>query len=65
VWSDNLTAARAIAPRIDAGTVWLNQHMAILPVLPTAGVKQSGLGSENGSWGLENYLQLQTIAAAG
>ena len=65
VWSDDLTAARAIAPRIDAGTVWLNQHMAILPVLPTAGVKQSGLGSENGSWGLENYLQLQTIAAAG
>jgi len=65
VWSDDLTAARAIAPRIDAGTVWLNQHMAIVPVLPTAGVKQSGLGSENGSWGLENYMQLQTIAAAG
>ena len=64
VWSDDLNAARAIAPRIDAGTVWLNQHMTILPVLPTAGVKQSGLGSENGPWGLENYMQLQTIAAA-
>jgi acyl-CoA reductase-like NAD-dependent aldehyde dehydrogenase len=65
VWSDDIAAARAIAPRIDAGTVWLNQHLSVLPVLPTAGVKQSGLGSENGPWGLENYMQLQTIAAAG
>jgi len=64
VWSDNLTDARAIAPRIDAGTVWLNQHLSVSPMLPTAGVKQSGLGSENGPWGLENYLQLQTIAPA-
>jgi acyl-CoA reductase-like NAD-dependent aldehyde dehydrogenase len=65
VWSDDLGAARAIAPQIDAGTVWLNQHLSVLPVLPTAGVKQSGLGSENGPWGLENYMQLQTIAPAG
>ena len=65
IWSADLAAARALAPRIDAGTVWLNQHLSVLPILPTAGVKQSGLGSENGPWGLENYLQLQTIAAAG
>jgi acyl-CoA reductase-like NAD-dependent aldehyde dehydrogenase len=65
VWSGDLGAARAIAPQIDAGTVWLNQHLSVLPVLPTAGVKQSGLGSENGPWGLENYMQLQTIAPAG
>ncbi|MGA8708477.1 MAG: aldehyde dehydrogenase family protein [Steroidobacteraceae bacterium] len=65
VWSDDVAAARAIAPRIDAGTVWLNQHLSVLPSLPTAGVKQSGIGAENGPWGLENYVQLQTIAAAG
>lgn len=65
IWSSKLAAARGLAPRIDAGTVWLNQHLSVLPILPTAGVKQSGLGSENGPWGLENYLQLQTIAAAG
>ncbi|HEY2418332.1 MAG TPA: aldehyde dehydrogenase family protein [Steroidobacteraceae bacterium] len=65
VWSDNAAVARAIAPQIDAGTVWLNQHLSVLPSLPTAGVKQSGLGAENGPWGLENYLQIQTIAAAG
>jgi acyl-CoA reductase-like NAD-dependent aldehyde dehydrogenase len=65
IWAANPADARAIAPRIDAGTVWLNQHLSVSPMLPTAGVKQSGLGAENGPWGLESYVQLQTIAPAG
>jgi acyl-CoA reductase-like NAD-dependent aldehyde dehydrogenase len=64
IWSGDLAAARAIAPQIEAGTVWLNQHLSVLPTLPTAGVKQSGLGAECGPWGLESYLQLQTISPA-
>jgi acyl-CoA reductase-like NAD-dependent aldehyde dehydrogenase len=64
VWSEDVGAARQLAPRIDAGTVWLNQHLSILPMLPTVGLKTSGLGAENGPWGLESYLQIQTIAAA-
>jgi len=64
VWSADAAQARRLAQRLDAGTVWINQHMSILPQLPTAGVKSSGLGAENGVWGLECYLQIQTIAAA-
>jgi acyl-CoA reductase-like NAD-dependent aldehyde dehydrogenase len=64
VWSEDASAARQLAARIDAGTVWLNQHLSILPMLPTVGLKTSGLGVENGPWGLESYLQIQTIAAA-
>jgi acyl-CoA reductase-like NAD-dependent aldehyde dehydrogenase len=64
VWSADTNAARQLASRIDAGTVWLNQHLSILPMLPTVGLKTSGLGAENGPWGLESYLQIQTIAAA-
>jgi len=65
VWSEDSNVARQLASRIDAGTVWLNQHLSILPMLPTVGLKTSGLGAENGPWGLESYLQIQTIAAAG
>jgi acyl-CoA reductase-like NAD-dependent aldehyde dehydrogenase len=65
IWSTDVAKARALAPQIEAGTVWINQHMSILPQLPTVGLKSSGLGAENGSWGLECYVQIQTISAAG
>jgi len=64
LWSADVAQARALAPRIEAGTVWINQHMSILPQLPTVGLKSSGVGAENGSWGLECYVQIQTISAA-
>ena len=64
VWSSDNARARDIARRIDAGTVWVNQHLSVLPQLPIAGLKTSGFGAENGLWGLESYLQIQTIAPA-
>lgn len=64
VWALDVDQAIAIASRIDAGTVWVNQHMKPRPQLPTAGVKASGVGAENGAWGLESFLQIQTIAVA-
>jgi len=64
VWSSNISKAVAVAERIEAGTVWVNQHMKPRPQLPTAGVKASGVGAENGAWGLESFLQIQTIAVA-
>jgi len=64
VWGADVDAAVAVAERIEAGTVWVNQHMKILPMAPTAGVKWSGIGAENGPWGLEEFLQLHTIEVA-
>lgn len=61
VWSSDPARALEIARRIDAGTVWVNQHLSILPQLPTVGLKTSGFGAENGPWGLESYLQIQTL----
>ena len=64
VWSQDAGQAAEIAAQIDAGTVWVNQHMKILPQLPTVGVKSSGVGAENGPWGLESFLQIQTVLVA-
>lgn len=64
VWSSDTARALDLARRIDAGTVWVNQHLSILPQLPTVGLKTSGFGAENGPWGLEGYLQIQTLAPA-
>lgn len=64
VWSGDLDQARGVAAQLEAGTVWINQHLAMMPQAPIAGVKWSGVGVENGRWGLESYTELQTISIA-
>ena len=64
VWSSNFERARSIAEQIDAGTVWINQHVAIGPHIPMAGSKQSGLGVEQGLEGLAEYTQVRVLNMA-
>jgi acyl-CoA reductase-like NAD-dependent aldehyde dehydrogenase len=52
-----------IARRVDAGTVWVNQHLAIDATLPFRGSKKSGLGAELGQAGLHEYTQAHIINA--
>ncbi|MEC5193495.1 MULTISPECIES: aldehyde dehydrogenase family protein [unclassified Arthrobacter] len=53
VWSADPAAARAVATRIEAGTVWINKHGAVDPRVPFGGAKQSGYGLEFGVEGLK------------
>jgi acyl-CoA reductase-like NAD-dependent aldehyde dehydrogenase len=61
VWSASVERARAIATELDCGTVWINQHIVVVPASPIAGHKWSGLGIENGSLGLQELTQVQTV----
>lgn len=63
VWGKDLVRANAIASRVTSGTVWINQLMAIDPRIPFRGLKQSGMGTEMGIEGLEEYTQAQVINA--
>ncbi|WEK62868.1 MAG: aldehyde dehydrogenase family protein [Candidatus Microbacterium colombiense] len=53
VWSQDVEAATEIARRVQAGTVWINQHGAINPHVPFGGIKASGYGQEFGVAGLK------------
>ncbi|MBD1592417.1 aldehyde dehydrogenase family protein [Arthrobacter sp. S1_S22] len=53
VWSSDVSAARGVASRIQAGTVWINRHGAVDPRIPFGGAKQSGYGLEFGVEGLK------------
>ncbi|UNK47774.1 aldehyde dehydrogenase family protein [Arthrobacter sulfonylureivorans] len=64
IWSADLDAAYAIAERINAGTVWINQHTVVELDAPFGGWKESGLGRERGAWGLNEYLQTRTVNVA-
>ena len=53
VWSPDTAAARKVAARLEAGTVWINKHGAVDPRIPFGGAKQSGYGLEFGTEGLK------------
>ncbi len=61
IWSSELQAARAIAPHLEAGTVWINETRYVSPTTTLAGHKQSGLNAEHGIDGLIGYCNPQTI----
>jgi acyl-CoA reductase-like NAD-dependent aldehyde dehydrogenase len=59
VWSSDPDRAAAVADKIEAGTVWVNTHLALAPHQPFGGFKWSGLGVENGPWGLAAFSEIQ------
>ncbi len=61
VWSADLKQAAEIAARLDTGTVWINQNLQSTPLTPLAGHKQSGIGVENGVYGLMEFTQPKAI----
>jgi acyl-CoA reductase-like NAD-dependent aldehyde dehydrogenase len=63
VWSKSLGRASAVAAKMDTGTVWINQHLDMHPAVPFRGAKQSGIGTELGQEGLEEFTQAKIINA--
>mgnify|MGYP003583272129 CR=1 FL=1 len=61
VWSRDTAQAEAIAQRIEAGTVWINQIHVFSPDVAFGGHKQSGIGIENSLHGLAEYTNTQTL----
>jgi acyl-CoA reductase-like NAD-dependent aldehyde dehydrogenase len=61
VWSSDYERAAEVAGRLECGTAWVNQHLAIVPNAPFGGAKWSGIGVENGPWGLLGFTELQTV----
>lgn len=61
VWGADLEAAKRVAARIEAGSVWINKHGAIQPNVPFGGVKQSGFGVEFGVDGLKEFTTAQSV----
>jgi len=61
VWSSDRDAALAVAARLEAGTVWINAHGGVHPMIPFGGVKKSGYGLEFGVEGLKAVAVPQVI----
>jgi succinate-semialdehyde dehydrogenase/glutarate-semialdehyde dehydrogenase len=65
VWTEDSERGRAIAKRIEAGTVNVNEAYAAAWAsldAPMGGMKQSGIGRRHGKQGLRRYTEPQTVA---
>lgn len=64
MFTSDLTRAHRVIARLQAGTCWINTHNVTPIELPFGGVKQSGLGRENGHAAIEHYTQLKSVYVA-
>ena len=60
VWGDREEALR-LAQRVRSGTVWINQHGTLNPVVPFGGTKSSGYGMEFGTHGLKSVAAPKVV----
>jgi aldehyde dehydrogenase (NAD+) len=63
VFSADMQRALRVAGRLEVGRVQVNT-LAHEPLAPFGGVKQSGMGRENGVYGLEAFLEPKAILTA-
>jgi len=57
VWSSNPQRAAKVAARLEAGNIWINQHLRLAPHIPLSPAKQSGIGTELTIEGLKDFAQ--------
>ena len=61
VWTKDVRAAMVMASQIDAGTVWINEHLIIFCETPWGGCKQSGWGKDLSTMALDEYTHTKHV----
>ena len=61
VWGADADRAAEVAAQLECGTAWVNTHLALAPQQPFGGFKWSGIGVENGPWGLAEFSEFQVV----
>lgn len=62
VWTADVAVAHAVAARLEAGQIYINDFMPIGVEAPFGGYKMSGIGREKGVESLLHYTQLKTVS---
>lgn len=64
IWAKDINRAIEVAKRIETGTMWINKHLDLRFDIPFGGVKQSGIGREQGEEGLKEFVDARVINLA-
>lgn len=57
VWTNDVYKSMDVSRRLEVGTVWTNDHLALATEMPWGGWKQSGYGSDMSTLAIEEYTQ--------
>lgn len=60
IWTDDIERGMDIARRIRAGSIGINQYVPDFAA-PLGGFKDSGIGREGGTEGIDQYVELQSL----
>ncbi len=61
VWTTNSSRSSRVAAKIRAGTVWINEHAALISEMPHGGYKQSGFGKDLSMFSFEEYMNIKHV----
>ncbi len=61
VWTKDVHRAHRVAGAIRAGTVWINAYRVVTPNMPFGGFGLSGIGRENGTDAINEYLETKSV----
>ncbi|MFW0794013.1 aldehyde dehydrogenase [Gordonia sp. CPCC 205515] len=61
VWTSDIGRAFRMSEAIQSGTVWVNTYRAVSYMVPFGGVKDSGIGRENGIGAVGEYLDTKSV----
>lgn len=61
IWTTDEARATRVAAKIEAGSIWINEALALSPLAAFGGHKQSGIGQENGRGGLAEFTNAKTV----
>lgn len=61
----DLARAWRVAEKLECGLIGINEGAISTADVPFGGMKESGLGREGGSWGIEEYLETKYICFGG
>jgi len=61
VWTRDIFKAMRAVKKLKAGIVWVNAMQPTYVEAPWGGYKQSGVGRELGTWGVEEYMQVKQV----
>jgi succinate-semialdehyde dehydrogenase/glutarate-semialdehyde dehydrogenase len=64
LFTQDLKRSLRVSEKLDTGMIGLNTGLVSNPAAPFGGVKQSGLGREGGTVGIEEFLEIKYVAIA-
>lgn len=61
-WTTDVVRSARASRELDAGCVWINDHIPIVSEMPHGGFKASGFGKDMSKYSIEEYTQIKHVS---